>query len=40
LHFLVEHFYIFGFDGQYWMLLVAAMIAAFVVLVLGARNRS
>jgi hypothetical protein len=39
LHFLVEHFSLFGFDGQYWMLIVAAVIAVFVVLVLATRNR-
>jgi hypothetical protein len=40
LHFLVEHFSVFGFDGQYWMLIVAAIIAAFVLLVLGTSNRT
>jgi hypothetical protein len=40
LHFLVEHFSFFGFDGQYWMLIVAAMIAIFVLLVVGTRNRN
>ena len=39
LHFLVEHFSFLGFDGQYWMLIAAAMIAVFVLLVLGPRNR-
>jgi hypothetical protein len=39
LHFLVEHFSFLGFDGQYWMLIVAAMIAIFVLLVVGTRNR-
>jgi hypothetical protein len=40
LHFLVEHFSFFGFDGQYWMLIVVAVIAAFVFLALITRNRT
>jgi len=39
-HFLVERFSFFGFDGQYWMLIVAAIIAVFVLLVVGKRNRT
>jgi len=39
LHFLVEHFSLFGFDGQYWMLIVVAITAIFVLIVLGTRNR-
>jgi LPXTG-motif cell wall-anchored protein len=39
LHFLVEHFSFFGFDGQNWMIIVAAIIAGFV-LVLGTRRRN
>ena len=34
LHFLVEHFSFLGFDGQYWMLIVLAIIAV----TLGAIN--
>jgi hypothetical protein len=40
LHFLVEHFSFLGFDGQYWMLLVVAVIAGFIVLDLATRRRS
>jgi hypothetical protein len=40
LHFLVEHFSILGFDAQYWMLIVVAVIAAFVLLALATRNRN
>jgi hypothetical protein len=40
LHFLVEHFSFFGFDGQYWMIIVAAVIAGFVILVPGTRRRN
>jgi hypothetical protein len=39
-HFLVERFSFFGFDGQYWMLIVAAIVAVFVLLVFGTRNRT
>jgi len=39
LHFLVEHFSFFGFEGQYWMIIVLAIVAGFAVLVLGARPR-
>jgi hypothetical protein len=39
LHFLVEHFSLLGFDGQYWMLIVLAITAVFVVVVLGTRRR-
>jgi hypothetical protein len=40
LHFLVEHFSFLGFDGQYWMLIVAAVIAGFVLFALATRNRN
>jgi hypothetical protein len=40
LHFLVEHFSFFGFEGQYWMIIVLAIVAGFAVLVLGARRRN
>jgi hypothetical protein len=40
LHFLVEHFSLLGFDGQYWMLIVAAVVAGFVVLALATRRRN
>jgi len=40
LHFLVEHFSFFGFEGQYWMIIVLAIVAGFAVLVLGARHRN
>jgi hypothetical protein len=36
LHFLVEHFSFLGFDGQYWMLIVLAIAAGFVLVALGA----
>ena len=39
LHFLVEHFSFLGFDGQYWMLIVLAIAAGFVLVVLGTRRR-
>jgi hypothetical protein len=40
LHFLVEHFSFLGFDAQYWMLIVAIVIAGFVLLTLATRNRN
>jgi hypothetical protein len=40
LHFLVEHFSLLGFDGQYWMLIVVAVVACFVVLALATRRRN
>ncbi|MGB6634345.1 MAG: hypothetical protein WBE54_08910 [Bradyrhizobium sp.] len=40
LYFLIEHFSVFGFDGQYWMLLVVALVAGFVLFVLATRNRN
>jgi hypothetical protein len=40
LHFLVEHFSFLGFEAQYWMLLVAIVIAGFVLLTLATRNRN
>ena len=38
LHFLVEHFHFLGLDGQYWMLIVLAIAAGFVVIALGTRR--
>jgi hypothetical protein len=40
LHFLVEHFSVFGFDAQYWMIIVVAVIAVFVLIALATRNRT
>jgi hypothetical protein len=40
LHFLVEHFSLFGFDGQYWMLIAAAVIAGFILFALTTRRRN
>jgi len=36
---LVEHFSFLGFEGQYWMLIVVALIAAFIFFVLTTRDR-
>jgi hypothetical protein len=40
LHFLVEHFSFFGFEGQYWMIIVAVIVAGFVLVALGSRRRN
>jgi hypothetical protein len=40
LNFLVEHFSLLGFDGQYWMVIVLAIVAGFAFLVLGTRRRN
>jgi hypothetical protein len=40
LHFLVEHFSVLGFDFQYWMIIVAALVAGFVLFGLISRNRN
>ena len=40
LHFLVEHFCFFGFEGQYWMIIVLVIVAGFVLLALGTRRRN
>ena len=40
LHFLVEHFSFFGFEGQYWMIIVLVIVAGFVLLALGTRRRN
>jgi hypothetical protein len=40
LHFLIEHFSFLGFDGQYWMLVVFAIVAGFVLLAFGSRRRN
>jgi hypothetical protein len=39
LHFLVEHFSFLGFDGQYWMLIVLALTAGFVLVAFRTRRR-
>jgi hypothetical protein len=39
LQLLTEHFSLLGFDGQYWMLVVAAVIAVFAFLARRNRNR-
>jgi hypothetical protein len=40
LHFLVEHFSFFGVEGQYWMIIVLAIVAGFALVVLGTRRRN
>lgn len=40
LHFLVEHFSFLGFDGQYWMLIVLAIAAGFVLVALATQRRN
>jgi len=40
VQFLVGHFIFLGFDGQNWMLIVVAVIAAFIVLVWKTRGRA
>jgi hypothetical protein len=40
LQFLIGHFSILGFDGQYWMLIVVGLIAVFSFFVRNARSRS
>jgi hypothetical protein len=40
VQFLVEPFTFLGFQGQYWMLIVAAMIAAYVVFAWKTGNRT
>lgn len=39
VQFLVEHFTFVGFEGQYWMLIVVGLIAAFVFFVWRTRDR-
>jgi hypothetical protein len=39
VQFLVKHFTFLGFEGQNWMLIVAAVIAVFVVYVWKTRDR-
>jgi len=39
VQFLVEHFTFLGFKGQYWMLIVVGLIAAFVFFVWKTRDR-
>jgi hypothetical protein len=38
--FLVGHFSLLGFDGQNWMLIVAGLIAAFMLFILKTRDRT
>jgi putative solute:sodium symporter small subunit len=38
--FLVQKFSIFGFDGQYWMLAGAVVVAVFIVFVWRTRDRT
>jgi hypothetical protein len=40
VQFLVEHFTFLGFEGQYWMLIVAGVIAAFIFFVWKTGDRS
>jgi len=39
VQFLIERFTFLGFEGQYWMLIVAALIAAFIFFVRKTRDR-
>lgn len=39
LQFLIEHFSFLGFDGQYWMLVVAGLLAAFITYARKNRDR-
>jgi hypothetical protein len=39
VQFLIEHFTFLGFEGQYWMLIVVALIAAFILFVWKTRDR-
>jgi hypothetical protein len=39
VQFLIEHFTFLGFEGQYWMLIVVALIAAFIFFVWKTRER-
>jgi H+/gluconate symporter-like permease len=39
VEFLIAHFNLFGFDGQNWMLIVAGLIAAFVLFAWKTRDR-
>lgn len=40
VQFLVEHFTVLGFEGQYWMLIVVGLIAASVFFAWKTRDRS
>jgi hypothetical protein len=40
VHFLIDHFTVLGFEGQNWMLIVAALIAAFIFFVWKTRDRN
>jgi len=40
LDFLIAHFNFLGFEGQNWMLIVAGLIAAFILFVLKTRDRT
>ena len=39
VQFLIERFTFLGFEGQYWMLIVVALIAAFIFFVWTTRDR-
>ena len=39
MQFLIERFTFLGFEGQYWMLIVVALIAAFIFFVWTTRDR-
>jgi H+/gluconate symporter-like permease len=39
VQFLVEHFTVFGFEGQNWMLILIAVVAAFLFFVWTTRDR-
>lgn len=40
VQFLIEHFAFLGFEGQYWMLIVAGLIAAFIFFVWKTRDQT
>jgi len=40
VQFLIERFAFLGLDGQYWMLIAAGLIVAFVFFVRKTRNRN
>jgi hypothetical protein len=40
VEFLIGHFNLLGFEGQNWMLIVAGLIAAFILFVVTTRDRT
>ena len=39
MQFLIEHFTFLGFEGQNWMLIVVALVAAFIFFAWKTRDR-